>query len=213
MFLDGTPCLCSLLLMGALLGFSGCATIRTTVPRPVTYALPHPETTKIGRALASQEARHPGQSGFHLLEFGREALIARIALADAAEKTIDAQYYIYDSDEAGSMLALSLIQAADRGVRVRLLVDDSPLEDAKEIAALCAHPNIEVRVFNPFVFRERWLRPPLYAFDYHSAVHRMHNKIFLVDNEVAILGGRNIANHYFEIITNSNFRDFDIMIA
>jgi len=204
----------SLLLLGfVLLGCGGCVSIK---PHPVaekSRAFEQPETTRLGRLLKPQIQAHPGQSGFRLLENGREALVARIALADAAERTIDAQYYICDPDAAGSLFFQRLIAAADRGVRVRLLLDDNNLSDDREMATLCAHPNIEVRVFNPFKFRARWARLPQYAFDFNRMVRRMHNKIFIADNEVSIIGGRNIGNTYFSLDSESNFRDFDLLVA
>jgi putative cardiolipin synthase len=163
--------------------------------------------------LVNYEQAHPDQSGFRLLEYGREALVARTALADAAERTIDAQYYICDPDAAGSLFFQRLIAAADRGVRVRLLLDDNNLSDDREMATLCAHPNIEVRVFNPFTFRARWARLPQYAVDFNRMVRRMHNKIFIADNAVSIIGGRNIGNTYFSLDSESNFRDFDLLVA
>jgi putative cardiolipin synthase len=156
---------------------------------------------------------HPGQSGFKLLEYGFEALVARTVLADAAERTIDAQYYICDPDAAGSFFFQRLIAAADRGVRVRLLLDDNNLSDDREMATLCTHPNIDVRVFNPFSFRARWARLPQYAFDFNRMIRRMHNKIFIVDNAVSIIGGRNIGNTYFSLDSETNFRDFDLLVA
>ncbi len=169
--------------------------------------------TGLSRLLKPYEQAHPGQSGFRLLENGREALVARTALADAAERTIDAQYYICDPDAAGSFFFQRLIAAADRGVRVRLLLDDNNLSDDREMATLCAHPNIEVRVFNPFMFRARWARLPQYALDFNRMVRRMHNKIFIADNAVSIIGGRNIGNNYFSLDSESNFRDFDLLVA
>jgi putative cardiolipin synthase len=191
---------------------SGCATLQSTAPAP-TFAYDHPETTRLGRALAPAQQRHPGESGFGILEYGLESLVARAALADAADKTIDAQYYIYDSDEAGSILAEHLLEAADRGVRVRLLLDDYNLGSDSELIALSVHPNIQVRVFNPMIFRPRWGRFLEYALHFRRATRRMHNKLFIVDNEFTILGGRNVGNDYFNIRANSIFRDFDVLIA
>ena len=102
---------------------AGCVSIPTAPPQNVSFACDHPETTHLGRTLADAERSHPGMSGFHILDYGLESLVAHVTLADAAERTIDAQYYIYDSDEAGSILAEHLLAAADRGVRVRLLLD------------------------------------------------------------------------------------------
>jgi putative cardiolipin synthase len=191
----------------------GCVAIRTQVPRPISHSFAKPETTRLGHAFASEAARHPGESGFRILENGREALVARTALADAAEKTLDAQYYIYDTDAAGALLVQRMLAAAERGVHVRLLLDDNNLGEDKEMAALCAHPNVEVRVFNPFRFRARWARLPQYALDFNRMVRRMHTKIFVADNEVSIIGGRNVGNNYFNLDTASNFRDFDVLIV
>jgi len=192
---------------------SGCVSIRRVPPGPKSYAFDKPETTRLGLALAEGERAHPGQSGFAILEFGLEALVARAALADSADHAIDVQYYIYDSDEAGSIMADHLLAAADRGVRVRLLLDDYNLASDAELAALNAHPNIEVRVFNPASCRPRWARFVEYGLYMREAERRMHNKLFIVDNEVTILGGRNVGNEYFSIRTGSAFRDFDILIA
>lgn len=191
----------------------GCVSIKPPVLTEKSQVAPLCETTTLGRLLAPQLQKHPGLTAFKLLEYGREALIARTALADTVARTIDAQYYICDPDAAGSYFFQRLIAAADRGVRVRLLLDDNNLSDDLEMAALCAHPNIEVRVFNPFKFRARWARLPQYAFDFNRMVRRMHNKIFIVDNTVSIIGGRNIGNNYFSLDSESNFRDFDLLVA
>ncbi len=197
----------------ALAFCSGCISIRPYTEAEKTRALDAAATTRLSRMLVPYEQAHPGESGFRLLENGREAFIARIALADAAERTIDAQYYICDPDAAGSYFFQRLIAAANRGVRVRLLLDDNNLSDDREMATLCAHPYVEVRVFNPFKFRSRWARLPQYAFDFNRMVRRMHNKIFIADNAVSIIGGRNIGNNYFNLDTESNFRDFDLLVA
>ncbi|HZL45003.1 MAG TPA: phospholipase D family protein [Opitutaceae bacterium] len=199
---------------GLLLAFaSGCATLHPTAPAPPSFAFEHPEATRLGRAVAQAEQRHPGESGFGLLEYGLESLVARAALADAADQTIDAQYYIYDSDEAGSILAEHLLEAADRGVRVRLLLDDYNLGSDSELIALSVHPKIQVRVFNPTLFRPRWARLLEYALHFRRSTRRMHNKLFIVDNEFTILGGRNVGNDYFNVRANNIFRDFDVLIA
>ncbi len=191
----------------------GCVSIRPHSLSERSLAYPRSETTALGRMLAPAMAGHPGLSGFRLIEYGREALVARTALADAAERSIDAQYYICDPDASGSYFFQRLIAAADRGVRVRLLLDDNNLSDDREMATLCAHPNIEVRVFNPFRFRARWARLPQYAFDFDRMVRRMHNKIFIADDAVSIIGGRNIGNNYFSLDEESNFRDFDLLVS
>jgi cardiolipin synthase C len=192
-------------------GLSGCATISPVVPWRSSYALPDPGTTPLGRAMASDQAAHPGKSGFHLLAYDLEALVARVALADAAQRTIDVQYYIYDSDAAGSILTEHLLAAADRGVRVRMLIDDYNVHDDRELVDLCANPNIQVRIFNPVGWRSGLFRLPEYLLDFRHSDHRMHNKLFVVDNEVSILGGRNIGNDYFDLDTDNAFRDFDVL--
>jgi putative cardiolipin synthase len=191
----------------------GCVSMRPHTEAEKSHAFEWPERTGLGHIVEPLARAHPGLSGFRLLEYGREALVARTALADAAERTIDAQYYICDPDAAGSLFFQRLIAAADRGVRVRLLLDDNNLSDDREMATLCAHPNIEVRVFNPFAFRARWARLPQYAVDFNRMVRRMHNKIFIADNAVSIIGGRNIGNTYFSLDSESNFRDFDLLLA
>lgn len=210
--------ICERMSLFLLLGFGvllsgGCVSIKPHLSAERSHAMPFSETTTLGRMLAPQQRAHPGLSGFKLIEYGREALIARTTLVDAAERTIDAQYYICDPDAAGSYFFQRLIAAADRGVRVRLLLDDNNLSDDREMATLCAHPNIEVRVFNPFQFRARWARLPQYVFDFNRMARRMHNKIFIVDNAVAIIGGRNIGNSYFNLDSESNFRDIDLLVA
>jgi putative cardiolipin synthase len=199
--------------LAGLLFACGCVAIRPHPPAERSFAYAKPATTRLAELVAAEEAAHPGLTGFRLLENGREALAARTALADGAEHTIDAQYYICDPDAAGSYFFQRLIAAADRGVRVRLLLDDNNLSDDREMATLCTHPNIEVRVFNPFFFRVRWARLPQYAFDFNRMVRRMHNKIFIADNQMAIIGGRNIGNNYFSLDSESNFRDFDLLMA
>ena len=129
-----------------------------------------------------------------------------------AEKTLDLQYYIWEADTTGRILAVRLVEAADRGVRVRILVDDNTLESRDSpIAAIDAHPNIEIRIFKPFAHRGSRLFGFLTDFD--RVNHRMHNKLVVVDNALAIVGGRNIGNHYFGVQTDANFRDLDVAAA
>lgn len=147
-----------------------------------------------------------------MLQSGR-ALMARLAMADLAEKTLDAQYYIWDADTTGRIMADRLIKAADRGVRVRVLVDDHYQSEDTDlsIAALDAHPNIEIRFFNP-VANRRW-RGLSFASEFGRLNHRMHNKLFIMDNALSVVGGRNIADIYFGVRADQNFRDLDVMMA
>lgn len=195
--------------LGPLLG--GCTTLRRTVIRMPSVALADPSSTRLGRALEPGERAHPGQSAFAVLSYGQESLVARMALADAAERTIDAQYYIYSSDAAGSLFLQHLLAAAARGVRVRLLLDDYNLGNDRELAALCTIPNVEIRIFNPVSFRAKWARLPEYALSFGHADKRMHNKLLIADNAFSILGGRNIGDEYFNLGGVDSFRDFDLI--
>ena len=138
--------------LGLVFLLSGCGTtVNWDYPRTPSTAFDQPQTTTVGALFQEAADRHPGQSGFGLLREGSRAFTARLAMADLAEKTLDAQYYIWDVDTTGRIMADRLIRAADRGVRVRLLLDDhyQTEESDLEVAALDAHPNIEVRFFNP----------------------------------------------------------------
>jgi putative cardiolipin synthase len=200
------------LLAGCLLGLAGCAAIPTG-GLPASHALEHPQSTTLGRALAGLAAGHPGESGFHLLEFGPEALAARLCLIDAAERTIDVQTYILDDDQTGDLLTLHLLQAADRGVRVRLLLDDFNLRHAAKLSTLSTVPNFAVRVYNPVHYHPRWALWLEYAFDFKRLNRRMHVKQLTVDGTAVILGGRNIGDDYFDLENKHGFRDFDLLAA
>ena len=131
-------------------------------------------------------------------------------LADLAQRTLDVQYFIWESDATGRILVDRLLRAADRGVRVRVLVDDANLKEHRDapIAALDAHPNVEIRLFNPFAHRGSRLLG--FATDFDRVNHRMHNKLMVMDNALAIVGGRNMSDPYFEVDDKANFRDLDI---
>jgi len=191
---------------------SGCASVPTDYPRTTSNAFESHESTKIGAKFAEEAARHPGESGFAIVRRGRYAFTDRIAMTRLAEKSLDVQYYIWEPDATGRILAEHLVRAADRGVRVRLLVDDMNIagRDAA-IASLDAHPNIEIRIFNPFANRSSAIFDFLVDFD--RVNHRMHNKIMVMDNTLVIVGGRNIGDHYFGVNTETNFRDLDIAAA
>ena len=189
---------------------AGCATLPTDFDRPESYALTGTENTALGKVRAKERAEHPGKSGFRLLGNGLDAFVARAVLANYAERSIDVQYYLYHKDLVGKLFSDMLLKAADRGVRVRLLVDDMDLAGRDlSAAALDSHPNIEVRIFNPFsrnVGRTSQLVTRL-----GSVTRRMHNKTFTVDNQFTILGGRNIGNEYFDADPDLAFADLDVM--
>src|SRR4030095_14475773 len=156
---------------------AGCVTLQENYPAPPSYAFDRPEETTFGRAAAERQARHPGLSGYRLIQGGVAALMTRAAMADLAERSIDAQYYVYQPDAAGAFLLERLIAAAERGVRVRLLLDDYALgfEDVALVKLVDAHPQIEIRIFNPFPHRSRWSRPLQLVFQLERLGMRMHN--------------------------------------
>lgn len=195
-----------LLLLGA------CSTIPRDYPRQATSALTTYEDTRLGRKFSRLEAAHPDKSGFYLLSDGVDAFIARLMLMEAAQRTLDIQYYIYRFDVAGQIFSQKLLDAADRGVRVRLLLDDLEIEEnAFNFAVLASHPNIQVRFFNPLVGRSVFGLLWSMLIDFERVNQRMHNKIFAVDNQLAIVGGRNIADDYFSVEPNQYFADLDLL--
>jgi cardiolipin synthase C len=166
--------------------------------------------TRLGSAILPLTRTHPDESGIVLLADGRDAFAARAMLAAAAERTLDIQYYIWHDDMSGTLLFEALHSAADRGVHVRLLLDDNNTADLDPIlAALDAHPNIEVRLFNPFVHR-RW-RYLDYLTDFARLNRRMHNKSFTADNQATIIGGRNVGDEYFDAGQDIWFVDLDVL--
>jgi cardiolipin synthase C len=188
----------------------GCATLPDNSERTKSSAYTHTEDTRIGKAIRDEKAAHSGNSGFLMLTTGLDAFVARAVLADQADRSIDLQYYLFQNDLTGKLLSARLIQAADRGVRVRLLVDDMDLEGRDLNAAILdSHPNIEVRLFNPF--SRKTGRISQFLTRYGSVTRRMHNKSFTVDNQATILGGRNIGNEYFEADPDLAFGDLDVL--
>lgn len=165
---------------------------------------------KLCRSVLSLLREHPGKSGVFALSNGRDAFAARVLLADAAERTLDAGYYIWHNDMSGTMLFSALRRAAARGVRVRLLLDDNSTAGLDAVlAALDAHPNIEVRLFNPFSVR-RW-RLLGYLSDFARLNRRMHNKSFTADGQATIIGGRNVGDEYFDAGQGVSFADLDVL--
>lgn len=204
--------------LAALLLAAGCATFEPH-RGPVELAPPRPVSaeTELDRELVRAGfGAADGLSGFHLLDHGDEALIARLALADRAGRSLDLQTYIYDFDAAGLLVLGRLLAAGDRGVRVRLLLDDTTVHSHEaEWLAVDAHPAIEVRAFNPFRVRQPSYVEQLidYLTDFGRLNHRMHNKLMVGDGGFAIVGGRNVAADYFLLDEVSNFRDLDLLAA
>ena len=200
----------SLVFVLAALLLAGCASLPRPPAKPASGPVQKTEATLLSRALAPVIAEHPGLSGVYPLERGTDAFTARMVLAAVAERTLDVQYYIWHPDDAGKLLANQLIQAADRGVHVRLLLDDigtSP-SDA-HLLAMDSHANIEVRLFNPVA--NRTFRRLGMLFEFGRINRRMHNKSFTADHRVTIIGGRNIGDEYFGIGPGVEFADVDVM--
>jgi putative cardiolipin synthase len=201
----------------ALLG-AGCASLPpgADYPKPVSSALAQPEETKLGRQFVAAARGHGGDSGFRILTAGVAGFLARAEMLNTAERTIDLEYFIFRQDESGRLLTDALLRAADRGVRVRLLVDDGDTVDGdEEIAALSAHPKIEVRIFNPFVYRGHveLFRAVEFGMTASRLDYRMHNKLLVVDNAVALVGGRNIGDQYFQVDQQAQLGDDDVFAA
>ncbi|PNU04449.1 phospholipase D family protein [Novosphingobium guangzhouense] len=204
----------------ALLAATGIATVAgialvraNRLPRRrVSGGSPQPcaDDTRLARVARERAARHPGQSGVHLLSDAVDAFATRLLLVKAAERTIDLQYYIWHGDRTGTMLLEAVHEAAERGVRVRMLLDDNGIAGLDRVlAALNAHPNIEVRLFNPF--RIRYPKAIGFLVDFGRLNRRMHNKSFTVDGAVTIVGGRNIGDEYFGAGDGALFADLDVI--
>ena len=199
-----------------LAGLSACAAPRVDVPRPSSEAWAHPQDTALGRAYAAPLAQRPGESGLYALPSGLEALSLRAALADGAQRTLDLQYYILRADDSTELLMARVWRAAQRGVRVRLLVDDlDALGKDLDLATLASFPNIEVRVFNPFSVRGSFGLSHLLEVIGHGPRlnRRMHNKLWVADNAMAVAGGRNLGDEYFDASGSVNFTDLDVLAA
>lgn len=204
----GRPTLLALLAFIALL--SGCATPLPPVDRVHSQALTDTARTQLGQAVEPRLAAHPGLSGFIHFEDPHDAFAARVLLARLAERSLDVQYFIWHEDAVGTLLWEALWQAAGRGVRVRLLMDDANNAGLDPmLAALDAHPNIELRLYNPFV--DRGSRVIGYLTDFSRLNRRMHNKSYTADNQVSVVGGRNIADEYFGAAEGLGFADLDVM--
>ena len=171
------------------------------------------DATEWDRVLVPLLARHPGQTGTILLNDGLEAFAARALATRGAGRSLDLQYYMWHDDLTGRLLGLEVWRAAERGVRVRMLLDDMNARGLdQQMLALDAHPNIEIRLYNPFRNRtgvRRLLETLIRAFRVN---HRMHNKAWIVDGRAAIIGGRNIGLEYFDAADDTNFRDLDVVL-
>ena len=205
-----------LVLPGALLALSLALTSCSSLPplegRVASTSFVQTDDTRLGKALMPLTMAHPGLAGIHALADGRDAFAARAVLAQAADRSLDVQYYIWRDDTTGRLMFDALRSAAERGVRVRLLLDDNNtagLDGA--LAALDVHPMIEVRLFNPNGIRS--VRAAGMAADFMRLNRRMHNKSFTADNQVTIIGGRNVGDEYFGAAGEISFADLDVIAA
>jgi putative cardiolipin synthase len=180
-----------------------------------SHAIAAAETSRIDRAVIAELGDHPDESGVRLLEDNALAFAYRAATAEAAGRSLDVQYYIWKDDLTGRLLASELMRAAERGVRVRLLIDDADARAKHDIFRIAdQHPLIEVRIFNPFYNRYGSIaKIGEFLLRGSRLNRRMHNKAWIVDNRMAILGGRNIGDEYFGASPHSNFADLDVIVT
>jgi putative cardiolipin synthase len=183
--------------------------------RVPTYLIPPGVDAYLDRALQAQLAEHPEESGVRLLSDGVDAFVLRALSARLAERSLDLQYYIWHDDLTGRYLAYEALRAADRGVRVRILLDDMDARPRDSVlTALARHPKIEVRLFNPFAARSGMLRMIAEVFTRGSHLnHRMHNKSWIADGRIAFVGGRNVGDEYYSASKEVNFVDLDVLLA
>lgn len=198
------------ILMVVITGLWGCASIDFDAPKTATTALSPTGDTYFDKQFEGLAAANPGKAGFYPVSDGIDALAARLLLARRAERSIDAQYYLVKKDLTGNAFIYALLSAADRGVRVRLLLDDifTGGYDAG-MAGLDSHPNFEIRIFNPFARRSARFMDGITSFS--RVNRRMHNKSFTADNQITIVGGRNIADEYFGAREDAKFGDLDVV--
>jgi putative cardiolipin synthase len=190
--------------------FARGAALPTLTGRTESSAVLQTADTRLGELIGPRVAAHPGASGVYPLLDGGEAFAARMLLAQTAQRSLDIQYYIWRGDRTGTLMFDALRAAAERGVRVRLLLDDNNTAGVDGVlAALDAHPNIEVRLFNPFVNRA-W-RALGYLTDFGRLNRRMHNKSFTADGQATIVGGRNVGDEYFDATDGVLFADLDVL--
>ena len=196
-----------------LLSLSACTTLPKQQNIQPEYAYDSDtQQTDLAKIITPLKQQNPELTGYHVLYDPLEAIAARINLIERAEKTLDLQYYIWDNDKIGSLALYKIIEAADRGVKVRLLIDDNNAGKMEGVyLALDQHPNIEVKLFNPYRFRR--LRPVDMVLDLKRINRRMHNKTFTADNQISLIGGRNMSNQYYNASDSYQFSDVDVMLV
>ncbi len=197
---------------------AGCASVPPGggYPKTASTALTDRETTQVGRHFAAAATEHGDKTAYRIISVGVDGFLLRMEMINSAERTLDLQYYIFHSDESGRLLTDALVRAADRGVRVRLLLDDGEAVPGDEqLFAIAGRPNIEIRIFNPFAYRgeNRFIKGTEYLFHHSRLDYRMHNKLLVADNAMALMGGRNIGDQYFQIDPESQFADDDVFVG
>ncbi|MFA0546133.1 phospholipase D family protein [Vibrio splendidus] len=200
------------LILIAVLG--GCSSLPEGIDHPTEPPTsPAPSSLSVLTNEFQPEALEQGTTAIRLQESGWDALAQRLALVESAEHIIDIQYYIWNSDESGSYLASRLLAAAERGVKVRVMLDDINLNEREGLlSALDAHPNVEIRIFNPTPTRRGFSKWLSFVGDFSRLNRRMHNKSFTVDGTLSVVGGRNIGDEYFDLSDEINFRDRDVLV-
>jgi putative cardiolipin synthase len=189
---------------------TGCASLPGKVERTESRAVVNTADTRLAKVFDPSVTAHPDRSGVRALQSAEDAFAARILLARRADRSLDVQYYIWRNDTTGKLVWQALWDAAERGVRVRVLLDDANTGGLDPmLATLDAHPNIEIRLFNPFA--NRGFRVGDFAFDFSRVNRRMHNKSFTADNQLTIVGGRNIGDEYFGANMDVGFQDLDVV--
>lgn len=188
----------------------GCATVPHDLPKTSTAYIADTGETHFGQLANEWAGKHDDKSGFLPIGQGMDALGARLRLLEKAQKSVDLQYFLMKDDTAGNVMLTALLKAADRGVRIRFLLDDVfTTAPDRNLLLINQHPNIDVRLFNPI--SRRGFRALNFAGNFRRANRRMHNKSFTADNAISIVGGRNIADEYFQLKETSVFADFDVL--
>jgi putative cardiolipin synthase len=197
---------------------AACSTLPpgANYPKTPSVAYAGPDDSRVAVMFAGHSTATDSMSAFRMISVGADGFAARMQMAKAAKHTLDLQYFIFTADSTGLLLTEALLAAADRGVRVRILVDDGETVTGDEqIQVLSAHPKIEVRIFNPFIYRGHLglLRAFDFALESRRLDYRMHNKLFVVDNAIALVGGRNIGDEYFQVVPNAQYADDDVFVG
>lgn len=193
---------------------SGCQSLPEEIKHPIEPLIIQSTSTlsEMTNIYPPEQAKQ-GMSAVRLQNTGWDALAQRLALIETAEHSIDIQYYIWNADASGHYLANRLIAAADRGVQVRVMLDDINLNERENLlAALDLHPQIDIRIFNPIPSRRGLIKWFNFMSDFSRLNRRMHNKSFTVDGVISIVGGRNIGDEYFDLSDDINFRDRDVLV-